>query len=52
VSPTVLPEHTPHLFHDVHSIFFADQFGLPWQQALTWNPDVFRVVIDAIEAAS
>jgi len=52
VSPSVLPEHTTHLFHDVHSIFFADQFGLPWQQALTWNPDVFRVVIDALEAAS
>ena len=52
LSPTVLPEHSTHLFHDVHSIFFADQFGLPWQQALTWNPEVFRVVIDAIEAAS
>jgi pimeloyl-ACP methyl ester carboxylesterase len=52
VSPTVLPEHTTHLFHDVHSIFFADQFGLPWHQALTWNPEVVRVVIDAIESAN
>jgi hypothetical protein len=51
VSPTVLPEHTTHLFHDVHSIFFADQFGLPWDQALTWNPEVARIVIAAIESA-
>jgi triacylglycerol lipase len=57
---SALAEHVPsnvvqaratHLFRDVHSIFFADQFGLPWNQALTWNPAVFRVVLDAIAAA-
>ncbi len=51
VSPTVLPEHSTHLFPDVHSIFFADQFGLPWDRALTWNPEVVRVVIETIESA-
>ena len=51
VSPTVLPEHATHLFPDVHSIFFADQFGLPWDRALTWNPEVVRVVIGTIESA-
>jgi triacylglycerol lipase len=51
VSPRVLPPHTTHRFHDVHSIFFADQFGLPWHQALTWNPEVARIVIAAIESA-
>lgn len=51
VSPAVVQPRTTHLFHDVHSIFFADQFGLPWHQALTWNPEVFQVVLDAIAEA-
>ncbi len=34
-----------HSFPDhVHSIFFADAFGLPWERALTWDPRVFEVV--------
>ncbi len=51
VSPTVLPDHATHLFPNVHSIFFADQFGLPWHDALTWNPEVVRIVLAAIESA-
>jgi pimeloyl-ACP methyl ester carboxylesterase len=50
VSPAVVQPRATHLFHDVHSIFFADQLGLPWRQALTWNPEVFQVVLDAIES--
>jgi hypothetical protein len=33
----------------VHSIYYADQFGLPWHRALTWDPEVVDVVITAIE---
>jgi hypothetical protein len=51
VSSTVLRPAARHLFHDVHSIFFADQFDLPWERALTWDPDVFDVVEQALRAA-
>lgn len=38
-----------HSFPDhVHSIFFADGFGLPWERALTWDPAVFAVVDSAL----
>ena len=52
VSPQVVTPVATHTFPDVHSIFFADQFGLPWHRALTWNPQVFEVVLQAIGAAS
>lgn len=29
---------------DVHSIFFADALGLPWERALTWDPEVLEAV--------
>lgn len=48
VPASVLPERTAHTFEDVHSIFFAEQFGLPWERALTWDPDVLAVVVDAL----
>ena len=31
-------------FELMHSIFVADGFQLPWENALTWNPDVLRAV--------
>lgn len=37
-----------HTFPDAHSIYFADLFGLPWERALTWNPDVLQVVLTAL----
>lgn len=44
VPPAVLPRIDRHSFPDhVHSIFFADAFGLPWERALTWDPRVFDV---------
>lgn len=48
VPTTVLPDRTVHRFPDVHSIYFADRFGLPWESALTWDPAVLRVVVGAL----
>jgi pimeloyl-ACP methyl ester carboxylesterase len=50
VPVTVLPERSVHAFPDVHSIYFADRFGLPWETALTWDPSVLEVVLAALEA--
>jgi pimeloyl-ACP methyl ester carboxylesterase len=49
VSQQVLPQRTAFTFPDVHSIYFANLMGLPWERALTWDPDVLRVVRQAIE---
>jgi pimeloyl-ACP methyl ester carboxylesterase len=49
VPAAVLPTVERHSFSDhVHSIFFAEAFGLPWDRALTWDPDVFAVVDAAL----
>lgn len=48
VGAEVLPDRTVHEFDDVHSIFFADAFGLDWSRALTWDPEVFAVVDAAL----
>jgi len=45
----VLPRVVRRSFEDdVHSIFFADAFDLPWERALTWDPEVFSVVDTAL----
>jgi hypothetical protein len=45
----VAPLIDRHSFPDhVHSIFFADAFGQPWERALTWDPEVFAVVDTAL----
>lgn len=49
VPSAVLPQAQRHTFPDGHSIFLCDQFGLPWQRSLTWDPDVLAVVVAAIE---
>lgn len=50
VPAAVLPRVSRHTFSDdVHSIFFADAFELPWERAITWDPEVFAVVDDAID---
>lgn len=51
VPATVLPGRTHHQFADVHSIYFADRFGLSWETALTWDPAVHAVVVDALSTA-
>ncbi|WP_150957894.1 lipase family alpha/beta hydrolase [Microbacterium testaceum] len=50
VPAAVVPRIDRRSFPDhVHSIFFADAFGLPWERALTWDPRVFDVVDAARE---
>jgi len=51
VSADVLPGAARAEFDDVHSIYFADRFGLPWERALTWDPAVLDLVVDALRAA-
>lgn len=49
VPASVVPTIERHSFPDhVHSIFFAEAFGLPWQRALTWDPAVFAVIDAAL----
>jgi pimeloyl-ACP methyl ester carboxylesterase len=48
VPATLLPDRTVHTFPDVHSIYFADRFGLPWETALTWDPTALTVVVKAL----
>jgi triacylglycerol lipase len=43
------PRHT---FHDAHSIYFADQFDLPWERAITWDPEALQTVLSAVALAS
>jgi pimeloyl-ACP methyl ester carboxylesterase len=43
-SAAVLPQRTSHTFDDVHSIYFANQFDLPWERGLTWDPAVLATV--------
>lgn len=43
----VLPRVERVLRPDVHSIFFADAAGLPWETALTWDPTVLELVVGA-----
>ncbi len=52
VPASVLPQRSTHRVDDVHSIFFADQFALPWEKALTWDPRVFDIVDRALAADS
>ncbi|GAA1646861.1 esterase/lipase family protein [Microbacterium flavum] len=48
VPAEVLPHRSVHRVDDVHSIFFADRFDLPWERALTWDPRVFDIVDAAL----
>lgn len=51
VPEDVVPHRTTHELADVHSIFFADAFELPWARALTWDPDVFAIIDEALASA-
>ncbi|TQJ32596.1 triacylglycerol lipase [Microbacterium sp. SLBN-146] len=48
VSAAVLPSPTRHRLDDVHSIFFAGRFDLPWEKALTWDPRTFAIIDAAL----
>jgi pimeloyl-ACP methyl ester carboxylesterase len=52
VSARVLSGARSHVFHDVHSIYFSHLLDLPWERALTWDPDVLAAVIGAIQLDS
>jgi pimeloyl-ACP methyl ester carboxylesterase len=49
VSAAVLPRRVTRTFPDAHSVFFCNLLGIPWERALTWDPDVLGVVIEAIQ---
>ena len=51
VSSRVLSGARSHVFSDVHSIYFSHLLNLPWERALTWDPDVLATVIGAIQLA-
>lgn len=51
VSPAVVQPREVRVLPDVHSIFFAEQFGLPWQHGLTWDPAAHSIVVAALQAA-
>ncbi len=48
VPTAVLPHAEKHVLDDVHSIFFAEMLGLPWNRALTWDPRVLAIVAEAV----
>jgi pimeloyl-ACP methyl ester carboxylesterase len=51
LGPDVLPRRCVLTFPDVHSIYFTDLAGLPFERGLTWDPDVHDAVTDAIANA-
>ena len=51
--PRAVLHQSPALtFNDVHSLFFAHEFGLPHHKALTWDPEVHHAVVAAIGSAA
>jgi hypothetical protein len=51
VTDPVLPHRRCYTFDDTHSIYVSNAAGLDWKVALTWDPQVFDAVHDAIENA-
>jgi len=51
VPHAVLPIRRIQAFPDVHSIYFAHQFDLPWETGLTWDPAVVSLVLEALSPA-
>lgn len=51
IGSDVLPRRNVEVFPDVHSIFFSDQLGLPWEAGLTWDPDVLAFVAETIRSS-
>jgi len=49
ISERVLPHRVTRTFRDVHSIYFSHLLDLPWERALTWDPDVLATVIHALQ---
>jgi pimeloyl-ACP methyl ester carboxylesterase len=51
VGDPVLPHRRCYVFDDTHSIYVANLAKLDWKTALTWDPQVFEVLHQAIEDA-
>jgi pimeloyl-ACP methyl ester carboxylesterase len=51
VGDPVLPHRRCYTFDDTHSIYASNAAGLDWKTALTWDPQVFDVLHNAIEDA-
>lgn len=51
ISDPVLPHRRCYVFDDTHSIFVSNAAGLEWNTALTWDPQVFEVLRQAIDDA-
>jgi len=51
VPSSVIPLRTELSYPFVHSIFFADQFRLPWEQSLTWNAEIAAAAARHLAAA-
>lgn len=51
IDDRVLPHRRCAAFDDAHSIFVANNTGLAPNDALTWDPRVFEVVVTAIDTA-
>ena len=49
INDPVLPHRRCFSFDDTHSIFVANEAGLEWKTALTWDPRVFDVIHRAIQ---
>lgn len=48
VPAAIAPQRSELEFADVHSIFVAEQIGIDWARALTWDPDVFAAIDAAL----
>ena len=48
IGDPVLPHRRCYTFDDTHSIFVSNTAGLEWKTALTWDPQVFEVLHQAI----
>jgi triacylglycerol lipase len=51
VGDPVLPHRRCYVFDDTHSIYVANLAKLDWKTALTWDPQVFEVLHQAIQDA-
>ncbi len=51
IGDPVLPHRRCHVFDDTHSIFVSNTAGLDWKTALTWDPQVFEVLHQALQDA-
>jgi len=52
VSEEVLPQRTCHEFANTHSLSVSVGIGAAEETALTWNPEVAKVIVEALRAST